>query len=306
MLNYNKLKYFTVVARHLNFSTAARELCLGQPTLSTHIKDLELELGVTLFDRSRRKLALTHAGQILYQEVQPFFDGEEALVRKVRAAVSRDHITLSIGTLGCDIIYALPHMIRLFQESFPNIDVDLRRMNIMPLYQALSDGLVDLAFQFRSESQDAPVLKSCCTCTVQQGRLLIAMADTHPLANREVIRAEDLKGCRIAIQSRKESPHPYLFLSEVCRKAGFQPNIVSEFQFIEPMLTAISMSDMVTVTSTLAPIRGLENIRLIEFEERVPVNLSLFWKKDSTNPAVPLFVRHVRQMVNREELSADR
>lgn len=89
------LEYFLVVVKHLNISKAAKELFISQPALSKQISQLEAELGVSLFDRTKHSLKLTHAGEVLLSETNELFKsrmscgsgcGQQVTYRKMRCA----------------------------------------------------------------------------------------------------------------------------------------------------------------------------------------------------------------------------
>ena len=80
------LEYFLVVVKHLNISKAAKELFISQPALSKQISQLEAELGVSLFDRTKHSLKLTHAGEVLLSETNELFKKQDELIQRVRAA----------------------------------------------------------------------------------------------------------------------------------------------------------------------------------------------------------------------------
>ena len=90
------LEYFLVVVKHLNISKAAKELFISQPALSKQISQLEAELGVSLFDRTKHSLKLTHAGEVLLSETNELFKKQDELRQRVRAAgnVSEDALRL--------------------------------------------------------------------------------------------------------------------------------------------------------------------------------------------------------------------
>ena len=83
------LEYFLVVVKYLNISKAAKELFISQPALSKQISQLEAELGVILFDRTKHSLKLTHAGEVLLSETNELFKKQDELRQRVRAASSR-------------------------------------------------------------------------------------------------------------------------------------------------------------------------------------------------------------------------
>jgi DNA-binding transcriptional LysR family regulator len=296
MLNYNKLYYFAATVRCGSITKAAEELFLSQSTISTHIKDLELSLKMELFIRVRHKLILTDAGRVLYERVAPFYDDENNLIQAVKDASHTIGSGIVVGTVGADIIYRLPLEIKKFQKEYEGAFVEIRRMNLEKLDEALREGFVDAAFMITSPMVDMHTKEVFEYFTVERGRLVMAMSRDNPLAGKEKLSLDELRGCKFAVLNRHEAYIPYQLLQNGSHEAGYEPNIVAEFPFIEPMLTAISMSDMITPTSSLAPIRGLDNLCFVELEKTIPIELNLMWRRDHTNARLWQFVRYISEV----------
>jgi len=99
MLRYQSLKYFTVVAENESITKAAEKLFIGQSGLSVHMKNLEDELGVTLFVRTNRNVFLTEAGKALYEWTSPFFNGEKAALDNIRQ-IAIDNEVLAVNKMS--------------------------------------------------------------------------------------------------------------------------------------------------------------------------------------------------------------
>ena len=97
MVNYNKLYYFYIITLHGSMNQAAQQLCISQPALSKSVKDLEAFFGVSLFDREKRNLMLTPAGETLRRECVRIFSGEEHLLHQMRQFQDDTQKTLRFG-----------------------------------------------------------------------------------------------------------------------------------------------------------------------------------------------------------------
>src|SRR5882757_2187230 len=122
-MELRRLRYFLAVADELSFTRAAAALHMAQPPLSTQIRALELELGVTLFDRSRRTITLTAAGRALVPEARRVLGDIEQTVRIVRRAGDGTVGRLTIGFVPSAAYGALPHTLRRYRQRFPAVEL---------------------------------------------------------------------------------------------------------------------------------------------------------------------------------------
>lgn len=300
MLRYQTLKYFTVVAQYESMTRAAESLFLTQSGLSIHMRNLENELGVTLFTRTNRNVKLTPAGQVLYDWAAPFFAREKSVIQAVQQKALLDQSSITIGTIGANITYFLSDFIQSFQEHYGGIPVTIRRMNMDPLSEAMAKNTVDLAFRFlpdRLEDQFESFI-------LERGQLVLAVHKSSPLAKKSVVSYRDLKGVPIACLASSSASHPREILMQDCAKFGFKPNIIEEFDYVEPLLSMVNMGSCVTLTSDLAPVNGLENIRYIPMAEARELSLAMVWRKDLANPAAQRFIRHVIDLSSKAGKSA--
>ena len=116
------LEYFLVVVKHLNISKAAKELFISQPALSKQISQLEAELGVSLFDRTKHSLKLTHAGEVLLSETNELFKKQDELRQRVRAAGNVSEDALRLCHMPGALNYHVADILAQFQEKYPEID----------------------------------------------------------------------------------------------------------------------------------------------------------------------------------------
>ena len=118
------LEYFLVVVKHLNISKAAKELFISQPALSKQISQLEAELGVSLFDRTKHSLKLTHAGEVLLSETNELFKKQDELIQRVRQQECVGQCTAVVPYAGA-LNYHVSDVLAKFQSEYPEIDLNL-------------------------------------------------------------------------------------------------------------------------------------------------------------------------------------
>jgi DNA-binding transcriptional LysR family regulator len=138
------LRYFAVLGEELNYRRAAERLFITQPALSTAIKQLEHQTGVTLFRRNTRAVALTDLGMVWLPRVQDALRGVDAAVDDLIATSGRDRrirLGYLIGT-GADVLFRL---VRHFETAYPEISVEPREFDFSDPTAGLADGTTEVA-----------------------------------------------------------------------------------------------------------------------------------------------------------------
>lgn len=140
------LEYFLVVVKHLNISKAAKELFISQPALSKQISQLEAELGVSLFDRTKHSLKLTHAGEVLLSETNELFKKQDELRQRVRAAGNVSEDALRLCHMPGALNYHVADILAQFQEKYPEIRLNLIGSLPSQIFSNLLNGKIDAGF----------------------------------------------------------------------------------------------------------------------------------------------------------------
>ncbi|MDQ1547826.1 MAG: hypothetical protein QOH69_2730 [Actinomycetota bacterium] len=141
-LDLRKLRYFVAVASELNYARAAKSLHIAQPVLSRQISALENELGVILFERSKRGTQLTEAGAVVRDEATALLRTAAALQRRARVA-GREGSHFTIGFMPGLIVTPV---VRLMEERFVGLRVDVVRTSWDDQIEMIHDGRVDASF----------------------------------------------------------------------------------------------------------------------------------------------------------------
>lgn len=186
-MNLFQLECFLAVASHLNFARAAEQLHVTQPTVSHQIQSLEKELGVSLFTRSTRSVALTAEGHI-------FLLDAKSIVAQSHNAIQRfaqqDQVPVLPLSIGCDGLLGLaipPQVLQRLRQQFPGLHPRLVTLPDSQLFHRLEEGALDAAIAPRRPSKGnlrfLELGKASVRCLVAAG---------HPLAGRQALSQEDL------------------------------------------------------------------------------------------------------------------
>ena len=143
-LTLRQIRIFLSAAKHMSFSRAAEELHISAPAISIQIKEMEDDIGVNLFTRENRKVALTSAGEyfLLYaRRVSSTLNEANTMMERFRGTQFR---YLKIGLVST-AKYFVPHMLVEFKKDFPNLQIKIEARNRQQLVELLRDGEIDVA-----------------------------------------------------------------------------------------------------------------------------------------------------------------
>jgi DNA-binding transcriptional LysR family regulator len=186
------LEYFVAVAAEQNFSRAAQRIHVVQSALSASVGRLEKELGVELFDRSKRQIALTPAGRVFLEHARDVLH----TAHRARTAVDafRDQLTgtVTLGTLMSWGTLNLPAALEEFRRSNPLVTVQLRQSvtGSAGHLTAIADGRMDLALV----SIASPGSQLVSLRELMREPMVFVCESTHPLADRRRVDLADLAG----------------------------------------------------------------------------------------------------------------
>jgi DNA-binding transcriptional LysR family regulator len=218
-------RHFLAVAEELHFGRAARRLHLTQPPVTQSIAQLERTLGVVLFDRTRRRVALTGAGEALVPEVRELLARAQALPARARAAAAGEEgrVRLAfVSTIGFEL---LPAWVREFRASCPQVALELVEATGDVQLEALARGEIDAGLVLHSPGF-APTGLECLT--VAREPLVLALPERHRLASGATLALDDVLDEPLVIFPRRIAPSLHDAVFELYRAAGRVPAVTQE------------------------------------------------------------------------------
>lgn len=141
-MELRELKTFCTAARFRSISKAADYLGIGQPTASTHVKKLERELGMVLFDRIKRPIQLTLAGASLAQLAVPLIEGIDALA--ARTFHAEEEGPVAVGSTHDIIPHTLLQVVQAFRSLYPNVHLRIRSGTSPEVLDMVAEGEADI------------------------------------------------------------------------------------------------------------------------------------------------------------------
>ncbi len=195
MLDLQKLRMFVAAARARNFTRAAEQLDLTQPTVSQQIQTLERELGVQLFERLGRGIELTPAGRALLEPAEQILTLERLAEQAVRAAAGLHERTLLLGVGNTLATYVLPDLLQRFGWEHPAFEVQIVTGNTEQLIAQVVAGEIELALV--GSPLDYPQLK---IVPFLQTELVVVAAPDDEWAGRQRVTLRELGSRRLLIR----------------------------------------------------------------------------------------------------------
>ncbi len=212
---------FVAVAEELNFTKAAKRLQIAQPPVSRHIRDLEAELGVQLFDRNSSRVFLTDAGRSFLNEARVVLQHVAQAMEAARQVGSGWAGTVRLG-IARGLGDAVSRIMNEYLRLAPRVEIDVR--DILSGFQsdALIERKIDVGF-VRPPINSAQLVSAA----LFQEQFSVVLRKDSPFAKRKSLQVRDLADQTILLIDRRISPGVYDRTLALFRERGLQPKTVS-------------------------------------------------------------------------------
>lgn len=235
-MDLKRLRYFVAVARLRSFTKAAQFLHMAQPPLSQRVQELEDELGVRLLDRDSRPVALTAAGQALYDQALQVLQKTEAMTALMRRFVRNERPTFVFGVVPTNFHGNLSTIIRNFRQALPGVEVRLLELNSFEQVTALHEGRIDAGISrvlIEAEGVERILLR--------HEAMVVALPEDHPLAaQEEAIALAELKDQPFLLYLSPPRPSLADHILEQLRERGVVLSQIVEVDRYDTALLMIS------------------------------------------------------------------
>jgi LysR family hydrogen peroxide-inducible transcriptional activator len=244
-MELHQLRYFVAVARLLSFSRAAERCHVSQPALSQQVMKLEDELGERLFERSKRKVELTAAGELFLEHALRVADDVELARDSVRDMGALVGGRVVVGVLPTIAPYYLPARLRRFSERHPGIDVAVNEDTTAKLTQSVLDKEIDLALV------SLPLAgRGLRVELLFEEELLVVVPADHPLADRPAVSLRNLKDERFILMHETHCLAGQAL--RFCHDRGMAPSVHFRSAQIETILAFVSSGQGISIVPSMA------------------------------------------------------
>lgn len=275
-INFNQLRSFYAVARHLNFTKAADWLSIGQPTVTTQVKALEETYNVQLFNRFSRGLELTEAGDALMTVARQIFALEERAFTLLNSTGSVFAGKLHIGTVGPFFVMDL---LSELSETYPLIQVSVESGNSDGMYQRLLNYELDIAIL--GQDYENHNLDQIC---LGQHEVAVIVDKSHDWAGRETLDLNELDGQRLIF--REEGSMTRRALENQLAAKDIRPNIVMELSrdsVVEAVVAGLGAGVI-----SMEEFSNDNRLSLLRFRDNAPITRSYVACLRERLPIIPI------------------
>jgi DNA-binding transcriptional LysR family regulator len=279
------MRYVIAVAEEGGFQRAAERLVMAQPPLSRQIRDLERELGVTLFER-RPAVRLTEAGRVFVESARVILAEADRLVERTTLAGRGEYGTIRVGYIYSAVFDTLPRLIAAMGKRHPGVTVEVGDGWTPELDAALLAGTYDLVL-----SRDVPHRPEYRRETLRRERLVAVVGEGHPLLKRGRAGLRDFAGQRFCYHPRRLVPGRHDFMMAALERTG------ETFEYWESPIHGLGhldLSDRRSFALVVASVVGQVPVgtATVAITDDLPdLELQMVWKRDSTSAVLEILIK---------------
>ncbi len=301
MIELRHLRYFMAVAEELHFGRAAERLHMAQPPLSQQIRQLEDELGFSLFHRTKRSVQLTEAGQAFLTESQKLFKQFEQAIETGRRVSRGEQGQLVIGFISSAAYNVLPAILRSFRSQVPQVRLELHEMGTKEQLDGLRDGKIDVGF-LRPPLED----KTLSCTTIMREPMVVALPETHPLVEQPQIVLSSLANEAFILFPRLQSPRVYDQIISLCQQAGFSPTVVQEAMQMQTIVSLVAGGIGIAIVPI--SLNNLQRTGVVykPLEQPTPyAEVAVAWRNQDLSAIAQRFLEIVEQVTAAEPVTIE-
>lgn len=286
------LRAFIAVAEEMHFGRAAERLHLSPPPVSLAIKELELELGLRLFERTSRRIALTREGLAMLRDARNIVARTDAMRLHASTVSTGLSGSLAVGFISTAAYSFLPEALRRFNSDYPDVRLSLHEQSTDRILVDLDAGGLDIGFLFPSPGS-FPHLTYKPT---NRFELMVALPESHPLARLKRVPLEKLASERLLLFERQQGPLMFDKVVAACMHHGFSPRIFHARQQ-HTIVSLVSAKFGVALVPDCVQVMQREGVvyRRLRGESQM-VEVGAAWRTEDDSPTLRAFLQYVPQL----------
>lgn len=275
-MEFRQIEYFQVVSQLKNYTKAAEQLHVSQPSISVSIQKLEEELGIKLLERDNKKVVLTREGAIFLRESELVLKQAEHL-KQVMADLRQDgRKLLKLAFPSTAGAWLWPVLLKDFAAEYPNIELQIQDQSTYEILSGIKSDELEIGFGVLDLNQDQEIE----THPLMADELKLLVSSGNPLAICRTVDIEELSGKKVIMYRKGASFSEGVFLHELEKH-----HVQVEMQYVREQSTVFNMvAQDLGITVVLDDrndlIRNNSSLCTIKFKEPIAYVTGFFWKKD--------------------------
>lgn len=287
------LRYFTAVAENGGFARAARLLHVAQSAISEQIRDLEEEVGVPLFDRTNRRVALTEHGTRFLEDARAVLAAAAKATANIQRSIRGEIGTLTVGFFVGGTGTFFPAIIKEFRRRFPDVQVSLVELAPGLHHRALQSGVIDVGFTRPTPAASTPAIRSEHFKTEP---LYAVLPKSHPLAARDHIFIGELAGETFILNKPVDAHAVFDKVFALCADAGFSPRIGSTATVSLGVIALVEAGEGVSILPEASRVLSGEQLVFVPLADRAAsIDLVIAWVAEHESPVLRAFLELARK-----------
>jgi len=279
-VNLRDLKYLVAVAEHRHFGRAAEACFVSQPTLSTQLKKLEEELGVTLIERTNRQVMLTPVGADIVIRAQQVLRDVNELVNAAEEYADPLGGEFSLGIIPTVAPYLLPKILGPMRKAFPNLQIKLTEGQTAVISRMLRDGELDAVILALPLHEDNVI-----ETELYREPFYLAVSRHHPKAKKKTASLDDLDNEEVLLLEDGHCLRDQAL--EVCASHNAVENTNFRATSLETLRQMVAADAGITLMPELAVGARSSSVHYLPFRGTPPHrNIGLCWRQSSTRGAL--------------------
>ena len=278
-MELRQLRYFLSVAETEHLTQSAEALFVSQSTLSHGLRQLEAELGMSLFDRLGRGLKLSQAGSAFRDHAARALQEVEAGRMALSDMAGLQAGTLTVGVIPTFLTRFVPDAVASFSAAYPKVQVIVRSLRAGPIEDQLTAGGLDLGISFhpaaREEIDAEPLFEE---------RLQLVVHSRHPLASNVTLRMRELKDVPLALLPRSFATRR--MIDAAFEQAGIAPQVRVEMDSVDALVHACRSGGLATIAAERAASQAGAAMRSLQLTHPHTVRrAAVLWRRGTTPSA---------------------
>ena len=292
-IEFRHIKYFLAVAKDLHFRKAAERLFISQPGLSRKIKQMEDDLGISLFKRHNRKVVLTKSGKFLQIELAKNLKNLEHIFNHAKLLNDGVGGDLKFGYVGSAMQEIIPNLLLKFRQKNPDVIFSLKEMDNQKQIEGLLSHDIDMGF-VRLER----IPRGLETLPILKETFCLVLPKNHPITENEFKDLSQFKDESFILFDPTYSASYHEKVMQIFDDSGFSPIISHNTIHASSIYKLVENNFGISIVPKSLIAQSSEQIQFIELKNiKQKTVLSVVWSKENKNTLLENFLQVIKQSI---------